>query len=110
MSIGDEGTRFLTWNENKIVGNQFTYGEPVFSYSLTSSLSPNYMVHYQWDETSDVYHIYTDSNQVFNLTQVDSFLTKHNCGLGERMSAVFGSIPWGSPSHTVNINCLHNNQ
>ena len=105
MSIGDEGSRFLTWNKNEIVGPQLT----MFSYSLTSSFSPNYMVHYQWDETSDVDDINIDANRVFNLTQVDVFLIKHNCGLGERMSSVFGSIPWGSPSHTVAINCQHNN-
>jgi len=111
MPLGDEGTHFLTWNKNKPVGYELTNGEPLFSYSLTNSLSPNYDVHYQWNETSDVYDVSVDmNNRVVNLSHVDVFLTKHDCGVGERMPTLFGSIPRGSPSYTVTVNCLHNNQ
>ena len=105
MSIGDEGTRFLTWNKD-INGQQTNAGDQIFSYSLTSSFSPDYNVtNHQWNKMSDVYDINVDINRIFNLTGVDQFLTKYHCRLGERIPVAFGSIPWGSPSHTVNINC-----
>ncbi len=78
MSLGDEGTRFLALNKNKLVAwHKLTNEEPLFSYNLISSFSPNYDVHYRWKKTSDVYHLNIDTNRVLNLTEVDSFLTKH---------------------------------
>lgn len=109
MFLGDEGTHFLTWNKDKFDGQQSDGGDQLVFYSLTSSFSPNYnVINHQWNKMSDVYDIHVDSNRVMNITEVDQFVTKYHCGSGERMYVVFGSVPWCSPTHTVNINCLHN--
>lgn len=98
--LGDEGARFLVLNKNKLDEQQT--GD--FSYNLTTrSFSPSYdVINHQWDQTSDVYDINVQMNQILNLTEIDQFLTKYHCGSGERL----GSMSWGSPSQTVNINCL----
>ena len=81
MPFGDEGNPFLTWNKFWQTANN-----DKFSYSLTHYFDPSYNLNAYQNGVSDFYNIVVNLNRVLNYTEIDQFLTNHNCTVDDLAS------------------------
>jgi len=83
MPFGNEGNPLLNWNKFGQIANN-----DKFSYSLAYHINPNYSRY----GVSDFYNIVVNLNLVLNYTEIDQFLTDHNCKLDYDLTSFLRSI------------------
>ncbi len=81
MPFGNEGNPLLTWNKFGQMPNN-----DKFSYSLTYYSDPNYNVNAYRNGFLDFYNVDVNLNRVLNYTEIDRFLTNHNCTVDDLAS------------------------